>query len=298
MSEAVQLGSQAEARKARTVELDPTWPASTGFVHVAAECIDHWRSNEPLLLQTRAMPHLHQTRVGIRRLRSTFSLFRPLLADVPGAFLIAHRLRSLAVPFGTARDLDVLLAGPLVKDLDRTQVARLAADREAAYDVVHAVLRSPDWAEVGRSLDGLLLLAPWPGVSDPPLPDLAVQALDKRWERVVSRVDRLATMSAEQRHRVRIDAKKLRYGCEFFASLFGPERDAGPGGAGEPSPALAFAARVEEVQGALGVANDHDAADGILRGVGAHAPKLDEHRLVEDAVTAVRELAALDPFWR
>ena len=46
------------------------------------------------------MPHLHQTRVGIRRLRSSFSLFRPLLDQVPGAFDVAHRLRTLALPLG------------------------------------------------------------------------------------------------------------------------------------------------------------------------------------------------------
>ena len=220
MTVQVRLGADAEARKARPVTLDPTWPASEAFAVVATECTDHWRTNAALLLESRAMPHLHQTRVGIRRLRSSFSLFRPLLRDVPGAFLVAHRLRALALPFGPARDLDVLLSGPLVDDLDDEQVHRLAAGREAAYDVVHAILRSPDWADAVRSLDGLVLLAPWPGVDDPPVRELAAQALEKRWHRVVGHVDQLATMAPQDRHRVRIEAKKLRYGCEFFASLY------------------------------------------------------------------------------
>ena len=292
MTGPVPLGADAEARKARTVALDPAWTASEAFVAVATECTDHWSTNAQLLLESRAMPHLHQTRVGIRRLRSSFSLFRPLLRDVPGAFLVAHRLRALALPFGSARDLDVLLTGPLVGDLDAAQVDRLRADREAAYDAVHAILRSPDWADAARSVDGLVLLAPWPGVEDPPLCTLSAAALEKRWHRVVGHVDGLTTMTPQARHRVRIEAKKLRYGCEFFSSVYAPDAEEG-----DLSAPLAFAAQVEEVQTALGAVNDNATADGLLRSVGAAAPEVDAHGLVEEAAAAVRTLAAREPFW-
>jgi CHAD domain-containing protein len=293
------LGTDAEARKACAVVLDPAWPASEAFAVVATECTDHWCTNAALLLESRAMPHLHQTRVGIRRLRSSFSLFGPLLRDVPGAFLVAHRLRALALPFGPARDLDVLLSGHLVDGLDAEQVHRLAADREAAYDVVHAILRSPDWADAVRSIDGLVLLAPWPGVSDPPVRELAGQSLEKRWHRVVGHVGRLAAMAPQDRHRVRIEAKKLRYGCEFFASLYAVDtpRVVTESGAVLTGP-QAFAWHVEQVQTALGLVNDQHTADDLLRSVGSAAPSVDEHRLVADAADAVRALAALDPFWR
>jgi CHAD domain-containing protein len=298
VGDAIELGADAEARKARPVALDATSTASEAFVVVATECTDHWRTNAALLLESRAMPHLHQTRVGIRRLRSSFSLFRPLLREVPGAFLMAHRLRGLALPLGRARDLDVVLTGPLVDDLDDEQVARLAADREAAYDVAHAILTSPDWADAARSLDGLVLLAPWPGVADPPVRELAAQALEKRWHRVVGHGDRLASMPATARHRVRIEAKKLRYGCEFFASLYAPDTPTAVTGSAEQlSPPLAFARQVEQVQSALGAVNDHATADGLLRAVGSAAPEIDEHRLVDQAVKEVRTLGALEPFW-
>lgn len=299
MTDVVGLGAGAEARKARPVTLDPVSPASAAFVTVATECTDHWRTNAALLLESRAMPHLHQTRVGIRRLRSSFSLFRPLLRDVPGAFAMAHRLRALALPFGPARDLDVLLSGSLVDDLDEDQVARLTADREAAYDVVHAILRSPDWADAARSLDGLVLLAPWPGVADPPVRDLAARSLEKRWHRVVGHVDTLARMEPAARHRVRIEAKKLRYGCEFFASLFPTDSPTAVTGSGEHlAGPLALAWHVEQVQTALGAVNDHATADGLLRAVGSAAPAVDEHHLVVEAVRAVKHLSRLDPFWR
>jgi len=299
MTTPVLLGTDAEARKSRPVTLDPTSTASAAFVAVATECVDHWRTNEALLLQSRAMPHLHQTRVGIRRLRSSFSLFRPLLDQVPGAFDVAHRLRTLALPLGPARDLDVLLTGPLVDGLRPDQVAHLAAAREAAYDRVLTILRSGEWADAGFALDALLAGAPWPGLDDPPVIELAGQALEKRWRRVVGPVDRLAAMAPQARHRVRIEAKKLRYGCEFFASMYAVDTphvvtDSGV----ELIGPLAFAWHVEQVQTALGAVNDHATADGLLRTVGSAAPAVDEHHLVDDAVETVRTLAALDPFWR
>ena len=292
------LGTDAEARKSRPVTLEPMSTASAAFVVVATECIDHWRANEALLLQSRAMPHLHQTRVGIRRLRSSFSLFRPLLDQVPGAFDVAHRLRTLALPLGPARDLDVLLTGPLVDGLGPDQVAHLAAAREAAYDRVLTILRSGEWADAGFALDALLAGALWPGSDDPPVREIAGHALEKRWRRVVGPVDRLAAMAPQARHRVRIEAKKLRYGCEFFASMYAVDTphvvtDSGV----ELIGPLAFAWHVEQVQTALGAVNDHATADGLLRTVGSAAPAVDEHHLVDDAVDAVGALAALDPFW-
>jgi len=293
------LGTDAEARKSRPVTLDPMSTASAAFVVVATECIDHWRANEALLLQSRAMPHLHQTRVGIRRLRSSFSLFRPLLDQVPGAFDVAHRLRTLALPLGPARDLDVLLTGPLVDGLGPDQVAHLAAARESAYDRVLTIVRSSEWADAGHALDALLAGALWPGSDDPPVRGIAGHALEKRWRRVVGPVDRLAAMAPQARHQVRIEAKKLRYGCEFFASMYAVDTPHVVTESGvELIGPLAFAWHVEQVQTALGAVNDHATADGLLRTVGSAAPAVDEHRLVDDAVETVRTLAALDPFWR
>ena len=292
------LGAEAQARPSRPVTLDAGGPASAAFVEIAAECTDHFRTNAELLLGSRAMPHLHQTRVGIRRLRSAFSLFRPLLRDVPAALSVVHRLRALALPFGPARDLDVLLAGPLADDLDPDQLARLSADREAAYDVALAVLRSEPWADAVHQVRGIALLAPWPGVTDPPVLELEARALEKRWRRVVGPLDQLAAMSPAERHLVRIEAKKLRYGCEFFASLHPATPQVVTASGESLSRPLAFGRQAEQVQTALGLVNDHATAEDLLVGVGSHAPSVDEHRLVDEAVEAVRTLAALDPFWR
>jgi CHAD domain-containing protein len=293
------LGADADARKARSLTLQTGEPASQAFVEVAAECVDHWRTNEALLVASRAMPHLHQTRVGIRRLRSAFSLFRPLLQDVPGARRAAHRLRELARPFGAARDLDVLLSGASAELLAPRQVAALTDARESAYDRVVEVLSSPAWNAASDAVDDLLARAPWDLPEDPPVLDLAQFALDRRWRRVVASHPLLGSMSAQERHRVRIEAKKLRYGCEFFASLYAVDAPTVVTDDDELlTGAPAYAWHVEQVQTALGALNDHAAADGLLRSVGSAAPPLDGERLVAAGADAVGRLAVLHPFWR
>jgi CHAD domain-containing protein len=291
------LGLDASARKATSVDLDPGAPPPAAFAAVAAECVDHWRTNEAMLLTSRAAPHLHQTRVGIRRLRSAFSLFHPVLRDIPDARPVAHRLRALALPLGPARDLDVLLSGPLAAPLTEHQRARLLEEREGAYDTVVAVLRSPEWAAAGRDLDDLLGSMPT-SAGTGALDGLARTALAHRAGRVTRADGRLEQMSAADRHSVRIEAKKLRYGCEFLAALFpAAEPRVTDDDGTELVGALAFARLAEDVQTALGALNDHATADSLLHRVGASAPAVDEAELLTEGVTAVHRLAEAPRFW-
>ena len=304
MSTTVDLGTDALPRKARPIALDPGMTATRAFVVVATECVEHWRTNEALLVHSRAMPHLHQTRVGIRRLRSAVSLFGPVLERHSPVVAAAHRIRELALPFGHARDLDVLLAGDILDERHEREVAGLWGARQEAYDEVLHVLGAKRWARASGELDRALVGVPWQLVDDPPIADLAAAALDKRWRRVAGKHDEIATMSPAQRHRVRIEAKKLRYGCEFFASLYPGGADAGHAprvvtSTGEVlTGPLAYAWCVEEVQSTLGAVNDHHIADTLLRSVGGRAPEVDEAALVEAGIRACERLAAIDPFWR
>ena len=81
----VGLGADAEARKAAPGHARPDvarHPRRSSSSPPSASTTG--APTRRCLLESRAMPHLHQTRVGIRRLRSSFSLFRPLLRDVAG----------------------------------------------------------------------------------------------------------------------------------------------------------------------------------------------------------------------
>ena len=97
---------------------------------------------------------------------------------------------------------------------------------------------------------------------------------------------------------MRIEAKKLRYGCEFFTALYAVDAPRVVTETGEVlTGPLAYARHVEEVQSALGALNDHHTADHHLRSVGAQALAVDEAALVDAGVAAVRALAAVPPFW-
>lgn len=292
-------------RKARLVDLHR--PGRRGphlvttpeaFGRIARECLDQWHANETLLLSSRSVPHLHQMRVGIRRLRSSFSLFRahvPALAQGRGTVVT---LREATLPFGRARDLDVLLGGPLATQLTERQARELAAEREAAYDVTLTILTSLLWRHVTDDVHRLVEeaeRAPGPVRS---IRKVASAALDKRWRRIAEGGTDLAGLTPQRRHEIRIEAKKLRYGFEFFHSLYaasapvtsGPDDRAASG-------ALACAAVAEDLQTTLGLLNDHAIAERLLYSVGSHAPDIDEAELIAAAQEAQRAVAGLDRIW-
>ena len=53
-----------------------------------------------------------------------------------------------------------------------------------------------------------------------PMGELAPHLLDRRWRDVRKRSKRFGRLTARQRHKLRIAAKKLRYTMELLGSLF------------------------------------------------------------------------------
>ena len=81
---------------------------------IAAECLDQIARNAAVLAEVdtegvyRAgnSEHVHQLRVGVRRLRSAWKLFDGWIAPVPDAML--QQARAHFAAFGANRDQDVL----------------------------------------------------------------------------------------------------------------------------------------------------------------------------------------------
>ncbi len=53
-----------------------------------------------------------------------------------------------------------------------------------------------------------------------PAVNFAADELDRRWRKIAKKSKKFDQLNAHERHKLRIRAKKLRYGVEFFASLF------------------------------------------------------------------------------
>lgn len=278
-----------EVRRAEPVELAPGCTTSAAFVAIAHECIAHWQGNVAGVLDAREMSSLHQLRVGVRRFRSAISLMRRGLEDPARLRWIGTEVRDLALPFGQARDLDVLLAGELAEALDDEQRRRLREAREAAYDTATAILTSERWFDAWHHTDRFLAGTPWELAADPPAAAVAGPALERRWRRVLSQGADLAARTPQERHRVRIEGKKLRYGCEFFASLY----------AGSPgTPPEEFADALGDLQDALGALNDAATAREVLEPVGAGALVSEPPDGVSQAQRALDAVSRLTPFWQ
>ncbi|OZI66667.1 CYTH and CHAD domain-containing protein [Bordetella genomosp. 11] len=101
-------------RPAKPVSLSPAMTPPQGLAAVAAECMDQIMRNAAMLAEVDTLDvygagqpeHVHQLRVGIRRLRSAWRLFRGWAELPPDAAQSA--LRTYFTAFGANRDQDVL----------------------------------------------------------------------------------------------------------------------------------------------------------------------------------------------
>lgn len=247
---------------------------------------------EPLLAHRDAKA-LHDMRVGIRRLRVALSLLRRPLGDGEKLAWVSTETRDLAAPLGHASDLDVAVRDHAER-LTGSPRRKLLDLREGAYDEALAVVSSDRWLDLSTHLDRFLRRLHDEVPVDPPITEAAVEALDRTFRRVTERGASLERANTTQRHQVRIEAKKLRYGALFFSSLYAVP----PGAAPESrSAAVEFASSVAQLQDALGELRDVQMTRHILELVGVTPPDVDSGPFLERAIAAHADVVARGPFW-
>lgn len=284
--------------KAGQVALNDDMTAADSFRLIVAACLRQFRLNEPLI--SPANPEaLHQARVALRRLRSAFSLFRPMLGD-DQLTRLSEESQWLAAVLGEARDIDVLQARCTTED----QRQRLQPARRTAYDRAEAMLASRRARILMPDLVEYAALGPWctlpsaAEVRQTPIREFAGAALDRYRRKVKKDGADLSELGDAALHEIRKDAKKLRYGAEFFVPLFRDKRR---------RRAARFVAALAELQDQLGALNDLATASATLARIGlADDPALirltgsdKERRALIKAVAEAHE-AFVDArrFWR
>ena len=260
---------------------------------------------------------VHQMRVALRRLRSAISLFRRAVA-CPELAAANEGLKLAGKMLGPARDWDVFLLGTGAglhagfPDHAGVQSLLSAARRRqsASYAALTAYLDSPAWRELGISLAALALSRPWEAQAvaedaegnaaahDMRLIDFAGRALTRRHRATIAPGADLSGLEVEALHAIRLDCKRLRYACEFFAPLY-------PGRA-----TRRFLKRLSALQEHLGTLNDSAVAAGLMAELGGRgvaraeavgivrgfvaARGTSERRRIE---RAWQRLLKLDGFW-
>jgi len=282
--------------RADPLELDAEGGAADAFAEIGRSCLRQFRINEALLMAGGSAASVHQARVSLRRLRSAISLFRPLLKGDGHRAHLQAELRWLAGTLGELRNLDVLIG-----HASSEVAASLAAARSRELERVRAVLEDRRTRLLMIDLAEWLALGTWWGrpLHHPRLrravPSFAADILDDHRDRLLHLGRGLAGLPDERRHKVRIEAKKLRYAAEFFASLFPGDKARRRG--------KAFRKALEDVQDGLGELNDQVTGARILTrlGVAAASPLPDAEAraaALTRAEQAFKRLAAARPFWR
>jgi len=171
---------------------------------------------------------VHQARVAMRRMRAGLDLLGSG-AELPAELL--QGLRIWAKRFGVVRDWDVLCGEhlpPLASTASGSDTAvwkRLIATairrRDAARQLLSQQLQTPAFAEFA------LRALRWAG-SEPAKPGkrlgaFARKAVRSRQRRLAEAARSFSALPVERQHKVRIQAKALRYGIEMLQSCL-PKR--------------------------------------------------------------------------
>ena len=216
----------APARLAQPVALTREMSPAQARLEVLRSCADQvCRNASQVASGTHASEHVHQLRVGLRRLRCALALFGAGEHDTALAAAAASMFRRL----GAARDQAVLQSA-VVNDIEAA-LRSAGADSgvpvpspspvaEAATDVV----RSPASQALLLDLLAAVVETPRDDVPDRTLPRLFKRRLKAWYRRAAADALRYAELDDEGRHRLRKQVKRLRYAVEFGSALFEPRR--------------------------------------------------------------------------
>ena len=317
---ALATGAPPSWRKAASVRLDAGMSVDDALAQILGTTVRHWLDNEAAA-QVGADPEgLHQLRVALRRLRSALTLLKPALSEAKRAYWDGE-LRWLLSHLGRARDLDVFLTetvlAPLAAGRARSELQALCAiaesERRAAHEEVRTTLAEARYGDLQFAFAAWVGRRGWREAGEVdvlmvqrrPVTELAATVLHKRHKKVRKRGSGFAELDPTARHRLRIACKKLRYGLEFFESLYA-RKDVKP-----------YRKAAAHMQDLLGHLNDVAVAEKLGRGLVEGAPAGDARvgaafgageivgwyanglaGLEPRAVAAWKTFADLAPFWK
>jgi len=216
----------------------------------------------------------HQLRIGLRRLRVAFLIFRDSLG--PEALRpLADAARQLGQDVSPLRDLDVLIgevaADAAARGLDAAAREALVAELDARRVRVRAEVRKAFCEpraigfvfDLGRLIEGRGWLAPADYAQSTrlatPIGEIAGDVLGARLAKVRKRARGIRKLEADALHELRKELKKLRYAADMLASIYPRKR------------VSAYLKALKALQTGFGSLNDAAMAGEILTSAAAPA---------------------------
>jgi len=281
--------------KAQALVLPAAADGATALRAIVANCMAQVLGNASEIAHGDSTPeHLHQVRVGLRRLRTALRELQPLLPAAQPAWQPA--LRELFAGLGAARDLDAL-AQTLLPALHQAGAPGLQLPAAQAAAPPPQLLRAGAtnilWLELLACAADESPAADGSSASKP-----FVDALRERLKRLHRQVrrdaKRFASIEDEQRHTLRKRIKRLRYLCDFAQGLFGDKAR------------RRFVKPLAAAQDALGHFNDICVAQSLFRRTAADDGEAmfalgwlarEREAAIERCVCALDPLRAARVFW-
>jgi len=312
------LGSSLLDEPSANPALAATMTVAGAMSAVSKACLSQIIGGAEAFRRDPAPRCIHETRIGLRRLRTCMKVFRDAVADDSYGW-IENELKWLTGELGEARDLDVFVeetflpAAPALSDpkAGARYAGKLEKARVAAYARAQLAVNSRRFATLVLEIALWVEDGAWRRTGDTtqrslqssPIGPFASEALSRMAKHIRKRGEQIRDLDVEHRHRLRTRAKRLRYSTEFFAPPFGD---------GGVKRRREFNDGLKAMQTALGRLNDmalaRDTALGVISGDSSKAlifvagelvgrVRSREPQALGKAVKAYRDFAQAKRFW-
>jgi inorganic triphosphatase YgiF len=268
-------GTPPAAGKPRKLRLDPSISLDEVFATILHSCLHHLLQSLPAAEDGGDPEGVHQLRVSLRRLRSAFHLMRSA-GPLNKLDSLQSEARWLAQNLFAARNWDVFQretlptiakACPSVTGFDALeQVAEKR--RSDAYGEVRLALADRRCSCFVIGLGGWIEARGWRSDVAPeglgqlaePAINFAGRMLSDQHAKVLKRGHRFKSLTAEDLHRLRLAAKRLRYVADFLLPLYADRKSV-----------RRFLRNLADLQEELGSYNDMATTASLLEALGAES---------------------------
>ena len=276
------------AIKAKSLILNPKSSAEYAMQQIVENTLNHILPNAAAIAAGVAeAEHIHQARVGLRRLRSALKHFSNWSSQIDPTW--ESQLAEIFRALGQSRDNDAIQDAviPLIqKDCEFDLILPQAADTEIAQ-----LLSQPQTTQLFLSL---LSFTYAENDARSKLSKQVAKSLTKLYHKILEDAAQFSTLTIEQQHRTRKRVKQLRYCIDFIAGLY-PENEV-----------QQFLDKLQPIQEYLGFYNDLFVAELIFKQQLSEQPqflfalgwvKAQQPHVAKKADKELRVLSHKDIFW-